>query len=55
VKSLHELNYLRTEIKRARAALAQLHEAATSTERRLGEQRAAKLVEVNEQLVVAAT
>jgi diguanylate cyclase len=53
-KSLHELNYLRTEIKQARAVLAQLHEAATATERRLGRQRAAKLLAVNEQLVVAA-
>jgi diguanylate cyclase (GGDEF)-like protein len=54
VKSLRELNYLRTEIKQARAALAQLHEAAAATERRLGKQRAAKLLAVNEQLVVAA-
>jgi diguanylate cyclase (GGDEF)-like protein len=54
VKSFHELNYLRTEIKQARAALAQLHDAATATERRLGKQRAAKLLAVNEQLVVAA-
>ena len=53
-KSLRDLNYLRTEIKQARAALAQLHEAATATEGRLGKQRAAKLLAVNEQLVVAA-
>jgi diguanylate cyclase (GGDEF)-like protein len=54
VKSAHELGHLRKEIKQARGVLAQLHEAATATERQFGKQRAAKLLAVNEQLVVSA-
>jgi diguanylate cyclase (GGDEF)-like protein len=54
VKSVHELSHLRKEIEQARGVLAQLHEAAMATERRFGKQRAAKLLAVNEQLVVAA-
>jgi diguanylate cyclase (GGDEF)-like protein len=54
VNAIRELSHLREEIEQARAELAQLHQAARATERRLGKQKAATLLEVTEQLVVAA-